>query len=65
MVRIIERGEDPSHQPIQCRCKNCNTLFEFARTEASAEHDSRELSIVYYIYCPICRRPCYEGTWTR
>lgn len=52
-MRIIERGTPPADKPIQAKCNNCKTLFEFMQNEAQRVHDQRD-GDYWHLNCPVC-----------
>ena len=54
MRKIIRRGKIPKDPVHEVACKHCNTLFEFAESDATKVfvYDRTELRIV----CPLCER---------
>ena len=57
-MRIIKKGEVPGTKPVECRCGNCRTLFEFLPSEAQFISDQRD-GDAYKIGCPVCARDCW------
>ena len=54
-MRIIERGTPPNEQPIEGRCRNCKTIFEFMQHEAKRISDQRD-GDYWHLNCPVCNQ---------
>lgn len=59
-MRIIERGTPPTEQPIEGRCRNCRTIFEFMRNEATFVPDQRDGNF-WMVVCPVCNENVTAG----
>jgi hypothetical protein len=59
-MKIIVEGTRPENKVFKHTCKECGTVFEFQRKEATFVEslDSRELSHLF-ILCPVCSKGCY------
>lgn len=53
MVEIITRGRKPGEARYEATCRECRTVFRFARSEARYVSDQRDGDAVA-INCPVC-----------
>lgn len=56
-MKIIERGPNPVEKLYRIKCRQCSTIFEFERHEATTTRDSRDGDFVS-IPCPVCKTGC-------
>lgn len=60
-MKIIERGTPPSEKPIEGRCSNCRTIFEFMQNEAKLICDQRDGNY-WHLNCPVCKHTVSVST---
>lgn len=56
-MKIIKQGSLPEERDYQIGCRNCGTVFEFARKEAELVIDQREGNYLK-VHCPHCKNSC-------
>jgi hypothetical protein len=56
-LKIIKRGTIPADRAYRVTCRNCETEFEFLRSEAELVPDQRDGDYLTSD-CPMCHEEC-------
>jgi hypothetical protein len=58
-VKIIKEGKLPQNKVHRHTCKNCQTIFEYFKWEATkGVYNECKRSCTYTIACPFCQTDC-------
>lgn len=60
MVEIVKLGRKPGDMKIKATCRECGTVFTFARHEAEYVSDQRDGDALK-IPCPLCSTPHWRS----
>ncbi len=52
-VEVLRRGALPSDKTYEATCRNCESLFRFARKDARMQYDQKDGDYLC-IACPVC-----------
>ena len=54
-IQIIQRGVLPEAIRYKTKCRHCNTIFSFLKSDAHLTGDQRDGDF-YTIKCPVCSK---------
>ena len=54
-IQIIQRGVLPAAIRYKTKCRHCNTIFSFLKSDAHLTGDQRDGDF-YTIKCPVCSK---------
>ena len=54
-IQIIQRGVLPAAILYKTKCRHCNTIFSFLKSDAHLTGDQRDGDF-YTIKCPVCSK---------
>ena len=54
-IQIIQRGVLPAAIRYKTKCRHCNTIFSFLKSDARLTDDQRDGDF-YTIKCPVCSK---------
>ena len=54
-IQIIQRGVLPAAIRHKTKCRHCNTIFSFLKSDARLTDDQRDGDF-YTIKCPVCSK---------
>ena len=54
-IQIIQRGVLPEAIRYKTKCRHCNTIFSFLKSDARLTGDQRDGDF-YTIKCPVCSK---------
>ena len=57
-IQIIQRGVLPAAIRYKTKCRHCNTIFSFLKSDAHLTEDQRDGDF-YTIKCPVCSKDCH------
>ena len=57
-IQIIQRGVLPAAIRYKTKCRHCNTIFSFLKSDARLTDDQRDGDF-YTIKCPVCSKDCH------
>ena len=57
-IQIIQRGVLPEAIRYKTKCRHCNTIFSFLKSDAHLTVDQRDGDF-YTIECPVCSKDCH------
>ena len=57
-IQIIQRGVLPEAIRYKKKCRHCNTIFSFLKSDAHLTEDQRDGDF-YTIKCPVCSKDCH------
>ena len=57
-IQIIQRGVLPEAIRYKTKCRHCNTIFSFLKSDARLTDDQRDGDF-YTIKCPVCSKDCH------
>ena len=57
-IQIIQRGVLPAAIRYKTKCRHCNTIFSFLKSDARLTEDPRDGDF-YTIKCPVCSKDCH------
>ena len=57
-IQIIQRGVLPEAIRYKTKCRHCNTIFSFLKSDACLTADQRDGDF-YTLKCPVCSKDCH------
>ena len=57
-IQIIQRGVLPAAIRYKTKCRHCNTIFSFLKSDARLIDDQRDGNF-YTLECPVCSKDCH------